>query len=109
MDRTRKETFAVQFMLGVSIILGFIPPLIMYIFTRQQNRFYRESSRRALNFHLTIFPFFAITYVLPSSYVYLAFIVLLVEVIVIVYAMIRIAMKKAYRYPAVPFIREIKH
>ncbi|MFP3878561.1 DUF4870 domain-containing protein, partial [Bacillus paralicheniformis] len=43
-------------MLGISLILGVIPPLIMFLISRKKDLYYGESSRKALNFHLTIFP-----------------------------------------------------
>ncbi|WP_018924955.1 hypothetical protein [Salsuginibacillus kocurii] len=43
MNRKSKETLMVQLMLGISIILGFIPPLVMYLITKRNHLFYREA------------------------------------------------------------------
>lgn len=99
---SKKEVSAVQFMLVISLILGFIPPLIMFIKTRKKNHYYSESSRKALNFHLTIFPLFIMSSMLPSWGKYA---ILAVETIIILYAIIRIALHKPYQYPAIPYIK----
>nr|WP_281277132.1 DUF4870 domain-containing protein [Oceanobacillus piezotolerans] len=93
-------------MLGISLILGFFPPLIMFLLYKK-NPFYRESSRKALNFHLTIFPFFFISYFLPSWYTKIIYVVLVVELIFIVSAMIRIARNQSHTYfISIPYIRK---
>ncbi|WP_226530687.1 DUF4870 domain-containing protein [Metabacillus niabensis] len=89
-------------MLGISLILGVIPPLIMFLMRRKKNLYYCESSRRALNFHLTIFPFFIISSLLPSGVKYG---ILAIETFIILYAIIRIAFKRPYYYPAIPYIK----
>lgn len=75
----RKEKVMVQLMLGTSLILGFIPPLIMFLASRKKKIFYREASRKALNFHLTIFPLFLVSYILPSSFKSFSYIILIIE------------------------------
>ncbi|MCC8354669.1 DUF4870 domain-containing protein [Bacillus sp. AF23] len=45
-------------MLGISLALGVLPPLVMFFSQRKKNIFYREASRKALNFHLTLIPLF---------------------------------------------------
>ncbi|MCE5173014.1 DUF4870 domain-containing protein [Paenibacillus profundus] len=99
---TKKEFFFVQLMLGISLLLGVLPPLIMFLVSRKKHRYYREASRKALNFHLTIFPLFVTSSFLPSWYKY-AF--LAIETLIILYAMIRIAFQKPYHYPAIPYIK----
>ena len=64
--------------------------------------YFREASRKALNFHLTIFPLFISSYFLPPWF---AFIVLGIETFIILIVMIRIAFQKNYFYPAIPYIR----
>ncbi|EPY12256.1 DUF4870 domain-containing protein [Paenibacillus alvei] len=100
---TRKEIAIVQLMLAISLILGVLPPLAMFLVTRRTESYYRDASRTALNFHLTILPCFIVSYALPPWFKY---IVLLVETVIILYAMIRIALKKAYRYPAIPYLKK---
>ncbi|WP_244965669.1 DUF4870 domain-containing protein [Paenibacillus alvei] len=100
---TRKEMAIVQLMLAISLVLGVLPPLVMYFVTRKSTSYYREASHKALNFHLTIFPLFVASYALPSLYKY---ILLMIETIIILYAMIHIARNKAYRYPAIPYIKK---
>src|SRR5699024_7672112 len=98
----KKEVFLVQLMLVISIILGVIPPLIMFLVTRRGKLYFYESSRKALNFHLTIFPLFVTSGFIAS---WLKYIVLTIEILIILYAMIRIAQHKPYNYPAIPYIR----
>ena len=98
----KKEVFFVQLMLGISLVFGVFPPLLMYLVTRKKGMYFREASRKALNFHLTIFPLFLSSYFLPSWFV---FIVLGIETIIILIVMIRIAFQKNYYYPAIPYIR----
>lgn len=102
--QTKKEIFFVQIMLVTSLLIGFLPPLIMFLFSRKKNEYYYETSRKALNFHLTIFPFFFIGYFLSSWYVFVIYIVLGVELFFILNAMIRIALHKGYQYPAIAYI-----
>ncbi|MBG9812154.1 hypothetical protein ABD68_11185 [Bacillus endophyticus] len=107
-EPTIRKKVIVQVMLGLSLVLGVISPLLMYIITnkRKMNIFYRETSRKALNFHLTIFPFFLIRYFLPQDYGNFIYIVLAVELIFILNAMFRIGLNKPYTYPiAIPYIR----
>ena len=99
---SKKEIFLVQLMLGISLILGVIPPLIMFLITTKKNLYYRESSRKALNFHLTIFPFFIISSFLP---LWVKYVILALETLIIMYAIIRIAFQKTYYYPAIPYIK----
>jgi len=89
-------------MLGTSLILGVIPPLIMFLITRKKNLYYGESSCKALNFHLTIFPLFVICGFLPS---WVKYVILALETLIIMYAIIRIAFKNPYYYPAIPYIK----
>lgn len=49
---TRKEKMTVLIMLGTSLVLGVIPPLFMFMVTRRKNGYYREASRKALNFYI---------------------------------------------------------
>ncbi|MEK3937504.1 DUF4870 domain-containing protein [Sporosarcina sp. FSL W7-1349] len=99
---SKKEILSVQLMLGVSLLLGVIPPLIMFLMTRKKNLYYCESSRKALNFHLTIFPLFIISGFLLS---WGKFAVLAIETVIIMYAIIRIAIQRPYNYPAIPYIK----
>ncbi|WP_377863280.1 DUF4870 domain-containing protein [Bacillus sp. R86525] len=96
---TKKQQTIVQLMLGASLVFGFLPPLLMFLITRKKNVFYREVSRKALNFHLTIFPFFFISYFSPPWYVNVIYVVLVVELVFILNAMIRIALRKSHNYP----------
>lgn len=100
---TRKKIAIVQLMLGISLVLGVLPPLVVFFVTRKSTSYYREASRKALNFHLTIFPLFIASYALPSLYKY---ILLVIETLIIMYAMIRIARNKTYHYPAIPYIKK---
>lgn len=102
---SKKEIFSVQLMLGVSLILGIIPPFIMFVITKKKNLYYGESSRKALNFHLTILPLFVISGFLHS---WIKFAVLMIETVIILYAIIRIAFQKPYYYPAIPYIKSKK-
>lgn len=99
---TRKEKMTVQIMLGTSLVLGVIPPLVMFMVTRRKNGYYREASRKALNFHLTIFPFFLSSSFLPQWFKYTF---LMIETFIILYAMFCIALQKPYHYPAIPYIK----
>lgn len=106
----KKEIFVVQFMLGISLIVAVFAPLIMFLITREGNRFYRETSRKALNFHLTILPFFVVMNlfpILPTWYFYVLFAVLIIEYIFIIRAMILIALRKPHSYLiAIPFLKK---
>ncbi|WCM16038.1 hypothetical protein [Priestia filamentosa] len=42
MNVRKKEKVMVQLMLGTSLILGFIPPLIMFLASRKKKIFYRK-------------------------------------------------------------------
>ena len=99
---SKNEILSVQLMLVVSLLLGVIPPLIMFLMTRKKNIYYCESSRKALNFHLTIFPLFIISSLLPS---WVKYALLAIETLIIMYAIIRIAFQKTYYYPAIPYIK----
>lgn len=99
---TKREKVTVQIMLGTSLALGVIPPLIMFFVTRKKNGYYREACRKALNFHLTIFPFFLTSSFLPQWFKYTF---LIIETLIIMYAIISIALQKSYHYPAIPYIK----
>lgn len=49
---TKKEILLVQMMLGISLALGVLPPLVMFFSQRKKNIFYREASRKALYFDI---------------------------------------------------------
>lgn len=99
---SKKEIISVQLMLGISLLLGVIPPLIMFLITRRKNLYYGEASRKALNFHLTIFPLFIMSSFFPS---WVKYAILVVETIIIMYAIVRIAFQRPYQYPAIPYIK----
>ncbi|QQK81508.1 DUF4870 domain-containing protein [Salicibibacter cibi] len=105
---SKKEILIVQLMLGISLFLGIFPPLIMYTVTRKKDTFYRESSRKALNFHLTIFPFFVLSYFFSPIYpMSIALAVLATELLFILNAMVRIALRKHHSYLiAIPFVKK---
>ncbi|HLR68403.1 DUF4870 domain-containing protein [Virgibacillus alimentarius] len=106
-DGSVREIWMVEIMLGISLLFGFLPPFIMFLKTRKTNMFYREASRKALNFHLTIFPFFFISYFMPAWYTNFIYVVLVIELFFIGYAMIRIARKKSHTYPiAITYIKK---
>ncbi|YCA43900.1 DUF4870 domain-containing protein [Bacillus sp. JZ8] len=106
MNVRKKEKVMVQLMLGTSLILGFIPPLIMFLASRKKKIFYRETSRKALNFHLTIFPLFLVSYILPSSFKSFSYIILIIESFFILNAMISILIHKPYKYWVLPYLKE---
>lgn len=108
---TMKQKVIVQIMLGTSLVLGVFPPLLMFLITNRKKGdiFYRETSRKALNFHLTIFPFFLVRYFLPNEYRDFIYVVLAVELLFILNAMFRIGLNRPYTYPiAIPYIKEKK-
>ncbi|MCY9124512.1 DUF4870 domain-containing protein, partial [Bacillus inaquosorum] len=86
---TKKEILLVQMMLGISLALGVLPPLVMFFSQRKKNIFYREASRKALNFHLTLIPLFISSSFLPP---WVKYVILAIETIIILFAMICIAM-----------------
>lgn len=100
-----KERILVQLMLGISIILGVFPPLIMFLVTK--NGFYfHEASRKALNFHLTIFPLFILSSFFPPWTKYALW---GIETVIIFYAILQIAFQRPYQYPAIPYIKRKKY
>ena len=105
---TKKEIIIVQLMLGISLLLAFLPPLILFFIARKEQGYYREASRKALNFHMTVFPLFLISSFLPSWVKYL---LLAVEYLFIINAIICIKQHKPYSYPAIPYIKrkEVPH
>lgn len=98
----KRDILCVQLMLGISLIFGVFPPLAMYLVTKRKNRYFQEASSKALNFHLTIFPLFVVSYFLPPWFM---LIILGIETCIIVNVIIRIALQKSYRYPAIPYVR----
>ncbi|PRP50986.1 DUF4870 domain-containing protein [Bacillus halotolerans] len=102
---TKKEILLVQMMLGISLALGVLPPLVMFFSYRKKNIFYREASRKALNFHLTLIPLFISSSFLPP---WVKYVILAIETMIILFAMICIAMQKPYQYPAIQYIKNKK-
>ncbi|SDI48054.1 DUF4870 domain-containing protein [Natribacillus halophilus] len=101
---SKKEMLFAQIMLITSIPLGFFPPLIMFLITKNRSEFYRETSRKALNFHLTLIPLFSMVFIFELHFMY-SFILLGFETIVLLNAVIKVFLNKPYSYPAIPFIR----
>lgn len=107
---SRKNILLVQTVLLLSIFVGIIPPLIMFLITRKiGTKFSAEASRKALNFHMTIFPFFISNYFLPESISHwFVWIVLIVELLGISIAMLGIARGRRHSYfIAIPFFRKL--
>ena len=100
-------------MLGVlshalTLIAGFLVPLVIYIIKKDESAFVREHARESLNFQLTLLIAYIIGFFLIFMIVGIILLPLigLIQLVLVVVATINAADNKLYRYPfCIRFIR----
>jgi uncharacterized protein len=93
-------------MLGVlshalTLIAGFLAPLIIYILKKDESVFVREHAKESLNFQLTLLIAYIIGFILIFMIIGIILLPLigLVQLVLVVVATINAADNKRYRYP----------
>ena len=82
----------------LTIVAGFIAPLIIYLIKKDQSEFVAQHARESLNFQITVFIIafaFGITFIL----FFLAFVVAAIALVFVIIATIRASEGKLYKYP----------
>lgn len=84
------------FMLG-----GFLPPLLVYLFKKEESAFISEHAKESLNFQITMLIGYVISFVL--MFVFIGFFMLIIlgllELILVIVATFKASEGKIYRYP----------
>lgn len=93
-------------MLGVlshalTLIAGFLVPLIIYLLKRDESAFVRDHAKESLNFQLTLLIAYVIGFLLIFMVIGIILLPLigLIQLVLVVIATINAADNKLYRYP----------
>jgi uncharacterized Tic20 family protein len=82
----------------LTLVGGFIPPLIIYLIKKDESAFVAAHARESLNFQITLMIIFIILAILIIGILFL-WLVGLIDLILVVVATIRASENKLYRYP----------
>ncbi|PWT72850.1 MAG: DUF4870 domain-containing protein [Bacteroidetes bacterium] len=82
----------------LTLVGGFIPPLIIFLIKKDDSSFVRSHSLESLNFQITV-TIIGIILAITIVGILLIWVVLVAEVILVIVATIRASESKLYRYP----------
>jgi uncharacterized Tic20 family protein len=86
---------------ALTLITGFIVPLIIYILKKDESAFVKEHAKESLNFQLTLLIAYIISFLLIFIIIGIVLLPLigLIQLVLVVVATINAADNKHYRYP----------
>ena len=82
----------------LTLVGGFIPPLIIYLIKKDESAFVAAHARESLNFQITLIIIFIILAILIIGILFL-WLVGVLDLVLVVVATIRASENKLYRYP----------
>ncbi len=85
----------------LTIVAGFIAPLIIYLLKKDESVFVTEHAKESLNFQITIFIGYIVSFILMIILigVFLFAVLGLINLIVVIIATIKASEGKPYQYP----------
>ncbi len=85
----------------LTLIGGFIAPLIIYLVKKDESKFIEDHAKESLNFQITIFLSFIVCFILIFVLIgiFLIWILSIVALVLVIVATIRASEGKIYRYP----------
>ncbi|HTQ63459.1 MAG TPA: DUF4870 domain-containing protein [Puia sp.] len=82
----------------LTLVGGFIPPLIIYLLKKDESAFVAAHARESLNFQITMMIIFIILAILIIGILFI-WVAGLLDLVLVVVATIRASENKLYRYP----------
>ncbi|MEO6639332.1 MAG: DUF4870 domain-containing protein [Ginsengibacter sp.] len=82
----------------LTVVAGFVAPLIIYFIKKDESDFVREHARESLNFQITVF-IIIIACVITVIGILLLWLVGIVTLILVIMATVKASDGKLYRYP----------
>ncbi len=100
MPSSDEKTFAILAHV-LTIVSSFIAPLIIYLVKKDESPYVAEHAKEALNFQITMFILYIISFILIFILIGILFIWLLsvANLVLIIVATIKASENKMYRYP----------
>ncbi len=85
----------------LSLVGGFIAPLIIYLIKKDESAYVREQAKESLNFQLTVLICYIISWILIFVLIGILLVVVvgIADLVLIIVATIRASEGKLYRYP----------
>ncbi len=85
----------------LTLVAGFIPPLVIWLLKKEESAFVAENAKESLNFQITLFIVVMICLVLTLVLIgaFLLPIVCIAALIFVIIATIKASESKVYRYP----------
>ncbi|MGE7915743.1 DUF4870 domain-containing protein [Lysinibacillus xylanilyticus] len=91
-----------------SLLLTFILPILVYLVTRNKNKYFADHAKEGMNLHFTFFPVFLfLTFISEkwSAASTLSFVLIILETILIVIAAIYTFSGKKFSYPVIRYFK----
>ncbi|MFT3679969.1 MAG: DUF4870 domain-containing protein [Ferruginibacter sp.] len=82
----------------LTLIGGFVAPLIIYLIKKDESAYVREHAKESLNFQITVF-IICIVLTITIIGILLVWVVLLISLIFVILATIKASEGKMYKYP----------
>lgn len=85
----------------LSLVIGFIGPLIIYLVKKDESQFVKENAKESLNFQLTVILGYIISGILAVIIIgfVLMGIIAVADLVLVIVASIKASENKIYRYP----------
>jgi uncharacterized protein len=91
-----------------SLLLTFVLPILVYLVTRNKNKYFADHAKEGMNLHFTFFPVFLfLTFISEkwSAASTLSFVLIILETILIVIAAIYTINGKKFSYPVIRYFK----
>ena len=85
----------------LTLVFGFIPPLVIWLIKKDESKFVAENAKEALNFMITLFIGYIVGFFLIFIFIGILVLILLgiAQLVLVIIATIRSSEGKIYRYP----------
>lgn len=82
----------------LTIVAGFLAPLIIYLIKKDESAYVRDHAKESLNFQISLFIIYAILFITVIG-ILLIWLVMIANLILVIIATIKASENKMYRYP----------
>lgn len=85
----------------LTLVVSFLAPLVIYLIKKDESAFVKEHAKESLNFQLTLFIAYIVSFLLIFVLIGIPLLVLigLAQLVLVIVATIRAADNQLYRYP----------
>jgi len=82
----------------LTVVVGFLAPLIIYLIKKDESAFVAEHSKESLNFQISLFIIYILLFITIIG-ILLIWVLMIVNLVVVIVATIRASEGKLYKYP----------